>query len=84
MEDMLDGKEIPGEILEIIAGGAVPGDEKAEMNNYVKTFKGRGFRLDVTQRLWVDHMVKSRISSYSEQEARDYIASIWDSCDKSE
>ncbi len=54
------------------------------MNHYVEVFKGRGFNLKTTQRLWVDHMVKSRISSYSDQEARDYIVSIWDSCGKTD
>ena len=84
MEGMLGVEEISEEILDLMAGGAVPGDEKAEMNHYVEVFKGRGFNLKTTQRLWVDHMVKSRISSYSDQEARDYIASIWDSCGKTD
>ncbi len=74
---MLEGKEIPDEILDLMAGGVIPGNEKETMNHYVETFKAHKFSLKLTQQYWVEHMVKSNISSYSEQEARDYIASVW-------
>ncbi|MBR1830154.1 MAG: hypothetical protein IJ781_11760 [Atopobiaceae bacterium] len=77
MEKRIEITEVPDEFLELIAGGVLSAGDKDQMNRYINWFKGRGYNLSETQGYWVEHMNKNHITSYTEEEAREYIASIW-------
>lgn len=77
MADKFEDVDIPDEILDFIAGGNLSNADMADMRRYVGVFKSKKFDLKLTQIYWVEHMQKSHVTSYTEQEARDFIAKIW-------
>ena len=77
MEDIFEGIEVPDEIVDFISGGGLTEGNKAQIKDYVQWFKSKKYCLLHTQDYWVEHMRKAKVNSFSEQEARDYIASIW-------
>lgn len=77
MEDNFEGVEVPYEIIEFISGGGLTEGNKTQIKDYAEWFKSKKYSLPRTQDYWVEHMRKARVNSFSEQEARDYIASIW-------
>ncbi|MBP3893449.1 MAG: hypothetical protein J6D34_05330 [Atopobiaceae bacterium] len=78
MDDREEITEVPDEVLEFIAGGELTDANRDEIRRYVEWFESKGYHLDDVQDYWVKHMRANGISSFSEQEARDFIASVYD------
>ena len=79
MEERLDPIQLPDEILDGLSGGDLNGTDKASIRRYVKWFKDRDYSEKATQRYWIDAMRVKGISSYTEDEAKQFISSIWES-----
>ena len=78
MEEEFEPIEVSDEITDLISAGPLSGGDQSDIKRYVEWFKSKKYSLWHTQTYWVEHMRKAKINSFSEQEARDYIASIWE------